>query len=140
MNKQVDHVIEVRTVGENGELLRKDPHDPTGFDSPVAPKANKKAKDSVTKLMALQMGKQALGYGLSNYGNLTGDYIGQARLNDALNAAGMIGTALTGPVGLAVVAGQVAIAGFNRYADVQKSKVISQNMQARVGISIGGSR
>ena len=46
----------------------------------IAKEASNEASGSVSKLVAIQMGKQALQYGMSNYGNSTGDYVTQAIL------------------------------------------------------------
>ncbi len=84
----------------------------------------------------VSLGKRALDYGLSNYGNLTGDHIGQARINETLEVAGLIGMAVAGGwVGVAAAVGAVAIKAVNRYVDVKKSEIQSNAMRIRTGAS-----
>lgn len=104
-------------------------------------KLKTQAKDNVGKIIAMQMGQKAAQFALQNYGNLTGDNMGQQQLNDALGVFGMGAMALYGGLpGVAMVAAQIAITGINRYVEIEKSRITSKNMQARVGITIGGSR
>ena len=88
---------------------------------------------STSKAIATYMGKQALSYGLSNYGNLTGDHIGQTRINEGLEVAGLIGMAASGWVGAAAALGSVAVKAVNRYVDVKKSEIQSNAMRIRTG-------
>lgn len=90
---------------------------------------------SASKAIAIHMGKQALNYALSNYGNLTGDHITQARISETLELAGLIAMAASGPVGMVAAAGNVAIKAFNRYIDVRKSEIQSNAMRIRTGES-----
>lgn len=91
---------------------------------------------SASKTIAIHMGKQALSYAVSNYGNLTGDYIGQARINETLEVAGLIGMAVAGGwVGVAAAVGSLAIKAVNRYVDVKKSEIHSNAMRIRTGAS-----
>lgn len=91
---------------------------------------------SASKTIAIHMGKQALSYAMSNYGNLTGDYIGQTRINETLEVAGLIGMAVAGGwVGVTAAVGAVAIKAVNRYVDVKKSEIQSNAMRIRTGAS-----
>lgn len=91
---------------------------------------------SASKTIAIHMGKQALSYAVSNYGNLTGDYIGQARINETLEVTGLIGMAVAGGwVGVAAAVGSLAIKAVNRYVDVKKSEIHSNAMRIRTGAS-----
>lgn len=98
--------------------------------------AEKTAKmGSTSKAIAIHMGRQALSYAVSNYGNLTGDYIGQTRINEGLEVAGLIGMAASGWVGAAAAVGSVVIKAVNRYVDVKKSEIQSNAMRIRTGAS-----
>jgi hypothetical protein len=88
---------------------------------------------SASKAIAIHMGKQALNYALSNYGNLTGDHITQARISETLELAGLIAMAASGPVGMVAAAGNVAIKAFNRYIDVRKSEIQANALKVRTG-------
>ena len=48
------------------------------------------SSSSVAKVIATQMGKKALQYATSNYGNLTGDYITQESINSAIEMSFII--------------------------------------------------
>ncbi len=106
--------------------------------------ANKLVKKSagggVGKAIAISMGKQALAYATSNYGNLTGDYINQANISEGIEIAGLLAMGISSPVGAAAAIGAIAIRAVNRYIDVRKSETVSANMKERLGIAKGGSR
>ena len=89
---------------------------------------------STSKTIAIHMGKQALSFAASNYGNLTGDHIGQEHINEALEIAGLIGMAVAGgAVGATAALGAVAIKGVNRYVDIKKSEITSNALRIRTG-------
>lgn len=94
----------------------------------------------IGKAVAANMAKQAFAYATSNYGNLTGDYIGQAHISEATEIGGMLGMAATGWVGLAAVISNVGIRLANRFIDVQKSEIASANLRQRTGLTGSGSR
>lgn len=106
--------------------------------------ANKLVKKSagggVGKAIAVNMGKQALAYATSNYGNLTGDYINQAHISEGIEMAGLLAMGLSSPVGAAAAIGAVGIRAVNRYIDVRKSETVSANLKERTGLTKGGSR
>ena len=100
----------------------------------------KSASGGVGKAVAVNMGKQAFSYATSNYGNLTGDYIGQANISEGFEIAGLIAMAATGWIGAAAAIGAIGVKAVNRFVDVRKSEVASANMRERTGLSKGGSR
>lgn len=100
----------------------------------------KEKKDSISKVIAIDMAKKAITFAIQNYGNLNGDYLRQQQINDMVSIGGMLATAATGPVGMAVVGAQVTIAAINRIIDVKKSRVASKMMETRLGIANRGSR
>ena len=97
-------------------------------------------KASAINLGLIHLGKQAVQYGISNYGNLTGDTIGQQQINAVLEVAGIVAMAAQGPLGMIAAAGVVGFKIADRAIDIEKSKIISRNMQQRTGITFGGSR
>lgn len=94
----------------------------------------------IGKAVAANMAKQALAYATSNYGTLTGDYIGQTHINEALELGGLAAMAATGWVGIAAAVGNVGVRIANRYIDVQKSEIASANLRERTGLTRSGSR
>jgi hypothetical protein len=137
MNSKVDHRIEVAVVGEGGESVKRDAFSPTTFENPIAPKSS---SGSTGKAIAAKMITQAGSYFVSNYGNLSGDYIGQTRINEGIELAGLVGMALTGWAGAAAAIGAVAVRAANRYTNVKKSEAISNAMQLRTGLIRGRSK
>ena len=103
-------------------------------------KKESKKGDSVGKLVAIQMGKQAAQYAINNYGNLTGDYVTQENIGGALEVAGLIGMMATGPLGIAAAAASVGVKVASRAIDVRKSQIQSDAFRSRVGLTNGGSR
>ena len=83
--------------------------------------------------------KSIVSYGLNNYGNFTGDYIEQTRINDSLKAisyASAIGAgfAMGGPVGGAMATLAVATNLFLENVNLmeQKKKATIQSEQLRI--------
>lgn len=97
-------------------------------------------QNNISKLIAIDAAKRAANFAAQNYGNLTGDGIGQTQLNEAIGFAGMIGMAATGPLGMAAAGMQLGLIAANRFIDVSKSRNVSKTMQARMGIISGGRR
>lgn len=63
-------------------------------------------------VMALKKGMQ---YGVTNFGNLTGDYLTQSSINSAIEISGLVGMAATGPLGLAVATVSVGFKALDFY-------------------------
>lgn len=111
--------------------------DPTPKDE-VSEESNPKTKkesSNIAKTMAIYMGKQAAQYLVSNYGNLTGDYMGQANLSAGIELGSMaMMVAKGGPVGAVVAAGTLAVKGLNYYLDNKKSENRARALRERVGL------
>jgi len=98
-------------------------------------RTKKKSKDSVSKAVAMQMAKQAANYAVSNYGNLTGDYIAQANIQGAIELGGMIGLAATGPVGAAVAFTGLMLKVASEQTEIYKKNLATSNLRERTGMS-----
>lgn len=95
----------------------------------------KKENSNTAKTMAIYMGKQAAQYLVSNYGNLTGDYMGQANLSAGIELGSMaMMVAKGGAVGAVVAAGTLAVKGLNYYLDNKKSENRAKALRERVGL------
>lgn len=103
----------------------------------------------VVASQAANLGKQALSFGIANYGNWSGDYVAQANMTAAANliSTGVgfgVAAAAGGPVGLAIaVAGKVASLGFKELgAAIDRSNRNRRTsvLRERVGMDSGGSR
>jgi hypothetical protein len=58
-------------------------------------------KDSIGLVVATQIGKQAAQYGISKYGDLTGDIKGQTLISESIAMLSLGAMLLSGPVGIA---------------------------------------
>jgi len=107
----------------------------------IAKEAGNEASGSVSKVVAIQVGKRALQYGIQNYGNLTGDYVGQANISAGLQVAGLVAMALQGPVGIAAAAVSLGTQALSYGIDMNKRNREAQFLRERVGMtSINGGR
>lgn len=92
-------------------------------------------QNSVVKTMAVQMGRQALQYALSNYGNLTGDYVGQSNISAGIEIGSLALMTITGgAVGALAAIGALTVKNLNYYLDVKKSENQARAMRERVGL------
>ena len=88
-----------------------------------------------------QTAKKALNYGLSNYGNLTGDYVSQANSQGIIEIGGVVATALTGPIGAVAVAGDLAFREISRQIELSNKNRQVEFLRARTGmIGYSGGR
>lgn len=92
----------------------------------------------------VQLGKRTLSYGASQIGNLTGNYILQNKVDNAITIAGYVGQIgvgiatggwVGGVVSAIAVAGQIGVSAFNYETDRIKSNAQANYlMQQRGGI------
>ncbi len=132
-------------ITENEEMtvdsLKEFSFNPEGGYSAQGGNKNAGTGDKVNSLrggavnaVVTQNAKKALSYGISNYGNLTGDYITQANIQGVIEVGGMIATALTGPVGAIAVAGDLAFKEISRQVDLTKKNREVELLKARTGM------
>lgn len=141
----VEYIIKVQN-----ELIKTgDTHVPTEESATpeqtqkkIAKEASNEASGSVSKLVAIQIGKQALQYGMSNYGNLTGDYVGQANISAGLQVAGLVAMASQGPLGIAAAVTSLGIQAANYGIDMAKKRRETEFLRERTGMTqnSGGRR
>lgn len=114
---------------------------PAQTQKKLAKEASNEASGSVSKVVAIQVGKRALQYGIQNYGNLTGDYVGQANISAGLQVAGLVAMALQGPVGIAAAAVSLGTQALSYGIDMNKRNREAQFLRERTGmIGISGGR
>lgn len=107
----------------------------------LAKEASNEASGSVSKVVAIQVGKRALQYGIQNYGNLTGDYVTQANISAGLQVAGLVAMASQGPVGIAAAAVSLGTQALSYGIDMNKRNREAQFLRERTGmIGISGGR
>ena len=101
-----------------------------------------KTGSTAGKLVGVYIAKQAFQWATSNYGNMTGDYIGQQWINEGIEITGLAIAALKSPMGLAVAGAVLAKKAIDKAVEVQKSRQNAQQLRERVGgtVSSGGRR
>ena len=119
-------------------------------DPKKAKKTADKAEKSTALLIAQQIGKEALGFALQNYGDLTGDYTTQKLMQVGLSVATDISSIViagiaTGGTG-AIVAGvgvglKYGMQGINYGFNIAKEQQRASILKERLGnAAIGGQR
>lgn len=101
-----------------------------------------KTGSTAGKLVGVYIAKQAFQWATSNYGNMTGDYIGQQWISEGIEIAGLTVAALKSPTGVAVAGAVLAKKAIDKAVEVQKSRQNAQQLRERVGgtVSSGGRR
>lgn len=101
-----------------------------------------KTGSTAGKLVGVYVAKQAFQWATSNYGNMTGDYIGQQWISEGIEITGLAIAALKSPMGLAVAGAVLAKKAIDKAVEVQKSRQNAQQLRERVGgtVSSGGRR
>lgn len=146
MGKEIDIYIHHTIEGEGGGTVGVDTSSIGAEDATEKQKrVTKTAADGmgIAKLVGVQIGKKALQYATSNYGNLTGDYITQTHITEGLEIGGYVGMIAARPLlGTIAVATTVGIKAVNRAIEVRKSEQEAIVLRERVGdiISSGGRR
>ena len=96
---------------------------------------------STAKMIGTYLGTQAVKWATSNYGNLTGDYITQANINESISIIGMGIAMIQSPVMGGVAAATVlAVKGVETMLEWRQQDQKAQSIRERVGtiISTGG--
>ncbi len=109
---------------------------PEAQGSVQSPRSGKGAVGAVV----VNQAKNAITYGVSNYGNLTGDYVTQANINAIIEIGGLIGMAATGSVGAIAATGSVALKVADYYLDQSRMRREVDFLRQRVGMIDGRSR
>ena len=108
--------------------------DPTSQNTHQVSKSPGGVASGVAKTIAINIGKQALQYATSNYGNLTGDYVMQNNISSGIELASLGLMALTGGVvGIFAAGTSLAIKGINYAIDNKKSENQARMLAERVG-------
>lgn len=132
-----NEIVGLELVG--GEMREKTNVEAGDRDVPKA--FNEQKKSEVGKAMAITMGKQGINYVLSNYGNLTGDYITQDRLQASLQALSTIAMISSGGVGAIVGGFGLGLNIMSNEIDIYKRNLQVEMLRQRTGILMyGGGR
>ncbi len=112
-------------------------------DQPISVHQDKmrNIQSGVGMSVAAHLGKKGMNYVVSNYGNLTGDYLTQARIQETMALGfNLVLLVKGGFIGATVVASQYGTQILDRSVNIRKSEIASEMMRNRLGISKGGSR
>ena len=105
-------------------------------------KGKESVKDKAVNTALINAGKQFASYGVSQYGNLTGNTIRQRQIDTAVNLAGYVGQIMTGGwIGAIAVATQIGIEAMNSAVERSKTNTQAQMLLERSGnATINGGR
>lgn len=138
--------LNVNVKGESGQTdnldLSEQQTQPGEQQTPIDAKTQGKAVNNSTgKMIATYLGTQAVRWGLSNYGQLTGDYLTQTALQDTTTMVGLGVAMIQSPIMGGVAAATVlATSGINRLVEMGNQERRANSITERVGtiISTGG--
>lgn len=133
--KHKEYVIKV-----DNNIVNLNHTEVSGRDPQIIQSFNNRQESKISELMAIHFKEKIGEFAIQNYGNITGDITGQQLLNDANSLKRMIGMAASSPIGLVLVGTELGVRTLNRFADIHKSRINAAAMQARLGITNGGSR
>lgn len=96
----------------------------------------------VAQTAIIHIASKAIQYGLHNYGDLTGDYIGQARINDTVQIATYAAAIIKNPVaGTVYTALSIGVRAAQNAITIQKANQNAAQLRVRVGeITQNGGR
>lgn len=136
MNGKVDHVIEVRAVGEEGEVRKKNPFNPSETENKMfEPKDDNQVKTAAITTTLQQAGKGMFLQALGSYGTLTGDHLTQNRINQASSIAFKLAAIAINPtIGLIYAGVDVATQGAMYLVNKEIHDVRASAMRERRGI------
>lgn len=95
--------------------------------------------NGISKTIAVNMISKGAQYVMSNYGNLTGDYMTQSNINSLIEIGSLAAMAATGPVGVAAAGISLAFKSIDYAIENHKKKQELEFFRERIGMS-GRSR
>lgn len=129
------YVIPIKAVYESDV---KDTESPSTTQTP---KEREKEDKSVGRVIAVQFAKKAATWAVSGYGDLTGDYLRQTTINEAISAATLVGQAFSSPLGAAMTVATLGISAANKAVELRKNEQEVAFLRERLGdISQRGGR
>lgn len=96
-------------------------------------KINSKSGGMVNTVV-ISAAKRAINWGLSNYGNLTGDYIAQANIQAIIEIGTLAAMATQFPIGTLAAVGSVALKEVDYQVELQKKRYGIEMLQNRTGM------
>ena len=100
-----------------------------------------RARGGVVNAVVAGVATRALQFGVSNYGNLTGDYHVQAKIESIIEIGGLAAMAATGPIGATTAIMALTLKEVNRQIDIAKQNQATDLLRQRTGMQeISGGR
>lgn len=131
--------IQIEIINDDSNSVSVDGINQPQEQSQLNEKSSKVLKQVAVIGSMASAAKSIVSYGLNNYGNFTGDYIEQTRINESLKAISYVsaigaGFAMGGPVGGAMAAMAVTTNLFLENVSLmeQKKKATIQSEQLRI--------
>lgn len=137
MSNAKTYVIRLTREGGSG-AFEEISYSPDGNLTAQQGKINQKPSkmENIAQIMAVKVGTEALQYGLRNYGELTGDYLGQQTIEIVTGlASDVFMIAKGGWVGAAAVGIKYATQGVSKLIDYSKSRTKASMLQERLGLT-----
>lgn len=106
-----------------------------------AKEMSKNVGSSPAKMVMTYVGTQAVKWATSNYGNLTGDYLTQANINEGIAIAGMGVAIMQSPlIGGLAAATALTVKGIEKMLEIREQEQRASSIRERFGtiISTGG--
>lgn len=120
---RVDNVVTIK--GDDG----------TGQKSSKEEIKSREMSSQIGSTIAIQMAKQATNFVVSNYGDLTGDYIQQKNIQGAIEIGGLALMAIKGgSVGVALAVGVLVIKVAQRNIEVERANRSIALLRERTGM------
>jgi hypothetical protein len=107
-----------------------------GFNPALQSNQAQRKNPNITGAIGVMLAKKALQYGISNYGNLTGDYIMQQKISVGVEAASTIALMATGPIGMAAALSSMAFQAITQGIEESKENTKLAFMRERTGALI----
>lgn len=92
--------------------------------------------DNFVKVIAINSAKQAINFGLSNYGNLTGDYLTQENLQAYMDVIGLGLSMSQGPIGIAAAAASITLKAVSHEIELAKKNQLVSILRERTGTNL----
>lgn len=93
-----------------------------------------RSRGGVGNAVVAGVATKAIQFGVSNYGNLTGDYHTQAKIQGIIEIGGLAAMAATGPIGAAAAVSSVVLKEVNRQMDITKRNRDTDLLRQRTGM------
>ena len=119
------------TAGGGGSQLPTSSQD--GDKEQMAAAQAAKSQANAAKAMVITAAKKVATTALNNYGNITGDYVGQQNIQTLIGEASALGAAIAlGPAGIAMYAVDKGLQAYNYVSQIKRSEAESAFKQKRV--------